>query len=256
MSIPFRFGAILLASPHIPPLEVGTDESPGQAAHKFQKQVCTLLGWRDPDLVAWFMSVYLTQMLAPVLMLEGDREAIEAFCDRPETEVTVDELEAIWRQLNRNTLDLVGLRILRTMVNASIYRVANPGKWLLPHIYADQLIAAFPLPTILYDGEFYMDGLPERFRHPLDVSHMDYWSDCVRLITVGHLRNTAPSERRTCGFVRRHVNCPIMTMGAGCPKLGLSLDEQAVRRQTGLDSEWCHWKVSAVIFGLIPKEPH
>jgi hypothetical protein len=254
ITIPWRFGAILLTVLSLPPLKADSG-SEAVALEDFQKQVCQALGWRTPLDVAFEMAASLTKLYAPLLGLHRNQEKIQTFHERPLRELGIDDVVPIWKLINENSEpDLIGLSVMRSMINASVFRVLDPGKLALPHLHAEELCAAFPLPAILYDGEFYFDGRFERKDVVLNVDVVKYWSDCVRLMTIDHLRLVPASESLSCGFVRRNLECPYMAAGAGCPKRGLSPVEELTRQHAGLDPDWCHWKISAIAVGLIPPD--
>jgi hypothetical protein len=149
--------------------------------------------------------------------------------------------------------NIIGLTVLRTLINAALFRLLNPGKFALAHLHSDELSRFFPLPAVLHDGNFYLDT--QRENYGLRILPTEYWSDCVRLMTIDHLRTTPQSEKLTCGFVRRNAECPYTASGAGCPKRGLSSDEAEARQQAGMDAQWCHWKFTATAVGLVPLDP-
>jgi hypothetical protein len=226
ITIPWRFGAIVLAAPKLPPLKV--ESTPAAAVAEFQDRYCRALGWPTPGKVALQLAAYLVRIYAPLVGLGAEGEMVQRFHKRPLAEMTLDD---------------------RSAINAAIHRLFHPGRFALPHLHAEDLTRSFPLPAILYEGEFYIENASQP--ETLSVSPLDYWSDCVRLMTIDHLRSTPPSESLTCGFVRRNAECPYMAAGAGCPKRGLSPIEEETRRQAGLDADWCHWKVSAIVVGLL-----
>lgn len=252
LTIPWRFGILVQAAPNLPPLRLDQG-SPADAVAAFQASYCSALGWPAPGTVALQLTAYLVRIYAPLVGLTDKLEMVQALCKIPLRQMTLDDMLPILQLINRGgEPDLIGTRVLRSAINAAIHRLFNPGRFAVPHLYADELTASFPLPAILYEGDFYIEN--PTVQETLSVSPLDYWSDCVRLMTIDHLRSTPPSESMTCGFVRRNLDCPYIAAGAGCPKRGLSPTEEQARRTAGLDPDWCHWKMSAIVIGLLPPD--
>jgi len=60
---------------------------------------------------------------------------------------------------------------------------------------------------------------------------------------------------QTQGFSRDEI-VPLL-LGGGELAFGTpasACHHRAVRRQAGLDPEWCHWKLSAILLGLVPQD--
>lgn len=250
ITIPWRFGTLLQLGSQLPAISVPV-KSAAELVVAIQKVYCATLRWPEPDQVALHSLNRLIHIYAPLVATGEHKDAVEAFLNRPFDELTVDEITPVFELMKEHyEPSMIGLSVLRTLINAALFRLLNPGKFELPHLYADELSRVFPLPAVLFDGDFYLDL--QRQSYGLRVLPVEYWSDCVRLMTIDHLRTTPESEKLTCGFVRRNAACPYMAAGAGCPKRGLSSDEDEARQKAGLDKEWCHWKFTATAVGLTP----
>jgi hypothetical protein len=249
-TIPWRFGKLLQLGPQLPAISFSVN-SAAELAAAIQKVYCATLQWPDPERVAIQSLSRLLHVYAPLVASGEHTAAVEAFLNRPFDELTVDEITPIFELIKEHyEPNIIGLSVLRTLINAALFRLLNPGKFALPHLHADELSRIFPLPAVLLDGNFLLDLQQQSYG--LRVLPVEYWSDCVRLMTIDHLRTTPESEKLTCGFVRRNAECPYMAAGAGCPKRGLSSDESDARQNAGLDKEWCHWKFTATAVGLVP----
>jgi len=250
ITIPWRFGVLLQVGSRLPTLAFSLT-SPAELVLDIQKVYCATLQWPEPARVALQSLQRLLYVYAPLLATGEHKETVDSFLKLPFGEMTVDEITPVFELINKhNQPNIIGLSVLRTLINAALFRLLNLGKFALPHLYSDELSQVFPLPAVLLDGDFYLDT--QRQSYGLRVLPTEYWSDCVRLMTIDHLRTTPESEKLTCGFVRRNVECSYMALGAGCPKRGLSSDEAEARRRAGLDAQWCHWKFTATAVGLVP----
>ncbi|MDR3635973.1 MAG: hypothetical protein P4L84_19380 [Isosphaeraceae bacterium] len=272
-SMPMRFGYIVIHAGALPPLSVQGGRY-DLAVAEFQDRISLRADWPTRESVLKKYSVLLTRTIFKTCVGDMDPgprhvEVAQWLMGADLTEASVERnfgrLEDAWQLIrdydskvwsayvsggiNKTTMFL-GKAILQTMLNATVYRLNNPGKMAVPHVYKDELIDTLPLPIALVDGnyspiDFHSSGLNK----PLGDSRLSIIEDCITLITL------APLERlnHRCGFLQSNANCAYVLYGLGCPFNGLTEKEQQLRAEAGCE-DWCHFTYNNLRFGIAPDD--
>jgi len=259
-SIPYRFGALALGARSIPPLSCGNLD-PSLAVAQFQRNLCSYLGWASPDLTARKAAVFLTTVLlkmfnSAIPVTAENRELAMWLLNSRQVKAAADEqrLRRIWELLaiaTKSSMPLISQSVLGTMLNASVYRVHNPGKFAVPHLYWSELTESFPLPIVYLGGEYYLDGLPPLnvCQDPYPCEPVELLHDCISLVAIEPLLR----DKSSCGFVDSHVKCWYVSHGLGCPQEELLAASRNLREATGLH-DWCHWTHRSLTLGIASYE--
>jgi hypothetical protein len=232
-SISMRFGYILVHARNLPALSLRNKDR-GVAVAQFQNDISREAGWPAPEIILQKYAIVLTRIIfkkcfsnvsvhsehgSVAQWLLGDDVNEEAarrnfpklkdaweLLRRYDSEVWTEYMSG---GLNRTTLFL-GKSILQTMVNACVFRLENPGKLALPHLYGDELSEKFPLPVVLIDGQYsQLDRMSVGLNFPLNGSQMSIVEDCIMLLTLGPLER----NKVQCGFIEKQTNCAYMLNG-------------------------------------------
>ena len=258
MSISYRFGKLAYRILGIPPFNLHEEEEPAAAVVRFQKEICQWNGWLAPNRFFKKMAIFLTKFL-----LESEAKRLPKFNDPPMMTILdslftkrivaekYETIKSLWG-LIANLSELapsVGQHIIGTMLNSLVYRLENPGEFILPHIYHNKLQSYFPLPAILYEGRYYWDtdneGFTGKTLNPYVVAPTELIQDVISLVTTHPIKN----GNMECGFISQNMNCWYITEGIGCPQDIVSEDQVKLRLNVGL-GDWCHLKLRHMFLKL------
>jgi hypothetical protein len=258
-SIPYRFGKIVFRAQGLPPIERGATD-PAKAVSDWQDAYCRWCGLPSPASDLRDGMLVVTRLLMAT--------AAHRIADTPESRAVLEQLmhpdpaeagtatamEAAWSLLRsvQHRAPAIGELALRTMLNAMAYRLRNPGRNALPHLYREQLQDAFPLPFLLHQGDYVMVAPGAMLGDPtgpLPVAPLELVHDIVGLATVEPLLHGSPG----CGFLSHRIDCWHIRAGLGCPQKGLSPEQAARRNAAGLD-DWCHWMLRALLLETAPAD--
>lgn len=252
-STSYRFGKLIYRSLGVDPLTF--EGNAAKAIELFQDHFCRYTGWTHPTLVlrraARFLSQVLVfsfankikdtpenrQLLTTVLQTTTDTDE-----DWQNTFLPLFQLLSETRKAKGNKL---GDRIAFMMLNVIAYRMEHRARFAVPHLYHEELQAAFPLPVILYRESYRYDlntNVSHRCPGPLDIGAMDVAYDAIDLMTVMPLTQ----DEATCGFYANYTSCQFINAGLGCPLTNLT-DEQRSKRISLSLGDWCHWKKCLVV---------
>jgi hypothetical protein len=117
------------------------------------------------------------------------------------------------------------------MLNATMYRILLPGYFAAPHVYANDLTQAFPIPFILIGGKYFFDETiwdHKEYLH-LPCKTVDLKFDCISIATLAPLADGS----MVCGLKKQLSPCYYIRKGFPCP-----CDGQAGPHDKTII---CHW---------------
>lgn len=262
-SIPYRFGKLVYRAQGFRPFSIeGSDEATAVAA--FQSEFCAYSGWPLPaqthrKAVVALLKLLFSSLIGWLPEKRTAQEILDLIRDRTITELASDtpaqskmmELLTLAHEHVRATRYPIGKGVLGAMLNSAMYRVAHPGRFALPHVHVEELSRLFPLPLVVYRGEFYLEsvesvgGVGTQWKH----SALELLFDAVSLAVLHPLARGT----RSCGFQIKGADCYYTSQGAGCPYVGLSSEEADARHRYELH-DWCHWTLRQIETGIAPPE--
>jgi hypothetical protein len=259
LCIPYRFGKLAFRSQGFRLLPASPTS---EQIDEWQADFCRYQGWPAPRDSCAAAVVELTRRMimayGNLLIEDGHPESyFTRFLAIPAEEAAADPRTAyqeIWSAIQSATLGPRGARPVGTeaigiMLNASMYRLDNPGMFAAPHLFGRALTAVFPLPLLLLHGRYYADhetyaNADETLKH---MFKMPYWPessnvtrDCMQLIPLAPLVDGKPG----CGFFDEQTakaGCIYGHFDFGCPQAGLTDAQGRLRAEHGM-ADWCHKK--------------
>jgi len=259
LCIPYRFGKLAFRSQGFRLLPA---DPASKQVEEWQADFCRYQGWPAPRDSSAAAVVELTRRMimayGNLLIEDGHPDSyLTRFLAIPAEEAAADPRAAyqeIWSAIQSATLRPRGARPIGTeaigvMLNASMYRLDNPGMFAAPHLFGPALTAVFPLPLLLLHGRYYADhetyaNAEETLKH---MPTMPYWPessnvtrDCMQLIPLAPLADGKPG----CGFFDEptgKARCSYGHFDIGCPQAGLTDDQSRLRAEHGI-GDWCHKK--------------
>jgi hypothetical protein len=259
LCIPYRFGKLAFRSQGFRLLPAAPTSA---QIEEWQRDFCRYCGWPTPRESFANAVVDLTKRMilayGNLLIEDGHPESyLKKFLEIPQEEAASDPRTAyteIWSAIQSATFRPRGARPVGTeaigiMLNASMYRLDNPGMFAAPHLFGTALTAVFPLPLLLLNGRYYADhetdtNVDETLKH---MFNMPYWwessnvtRDCMQLIPLAPMADGKPA----CGFFDVQTDkarCIYGRFNLGCPEAGLTDAQSSLRAEQGI-GDWCHKK--------------
>jgi len=212
------------------------------------------VGLPDDDDNLLRLAYYYTRLLLPTVMhrvqfTPQTQEAVQNFLQLRRGRYRLEELEPMWNIFWAGDTSFLwtGQSCIGVLLAATVYRLRNPDHPILPHRHYQALKERFPLPVVHSRGRYYAETEVANWRrgdpYPYGTGHL--MSDIIGITALAPLAE----GRMECGFVTAHVPCSYMERGLGCPQMGLTAAEKALRDQHALD-DWCHWMFRLLPMGL------
>jgi hypothetical protein len=242
----------------------------------YQEELCGQLGWPTPTNTAKKYITYLTRLLlnnTPNDLNEDTEEwktMLQLFAEPVhELRLSDESLEKAWSWINLRMWNqyerptLLGSRVISMMIDSLVDRIQRPGRAAIPYKYLEHYEEHFPLPYILYNGNYFFEkhsvrcdsGLP--FRNSW-LGFVTISTDCIHLAALKRLVSASANDKSTprprCGLIELSTvpsaNCFYTNLGFGCPQIGLSESEKLSRDDSKIGN-WCHWVAVNKHIGLI-----
>ncbi len=261
-SIPYRFGKLAFRIQGIEPLKCETENERADAVAKFQDRICKWNGWPKPDFAVKRMAAALSRFLfkahakSSPYTKENEEYVIKVWrSSLSELAEHFDVLLPLWKLYQNKMTTAFGQSILGNMLNACLYRINNPGEFALPHLYHNKIKEHFPLPLVLFKGDYYLDNVlaenTVRPGYPYPITSMQTALEIISMMT---LKPITAGRIDSCGFLDEGIDCWYIKSGLGCPLRGFTSNQEKLRDKTGLHN-WCHFTFQRSIITPNSKGP-
>jgi hypothetical protein len=270
-SIPYRFGKLVYRMGYLPILDIEQGEL-GDSIHNFQQMLSEESGWTSPEITVKKMIVSLSRIIVEGLVRKASEpnEIIKKYywlfqsslntilCDFPRVESSLRDIQKIgWDEDRPRPIRSwpLGINILITMLHSLFYRLKYPGQFSAPFFYARELNISYPLPVVLFQGDYYCDQPGWSPEHPDEIGFNAYpievMFDSIGLAAMGPLAY----GKNTCGFYKKGYKCYFMKNASHrCPLACIDDPRLAEREKISWQKTWCHWVFHATAFKTAPVE--